>query len=107
MTCAKMAAPIDCCLGCGRRMHKFSRVRQVAPMCLTTLFRELCKMAQPIDLPFGLWTRVGRGSTSSIVFARWRQCALMGGHIAANWRIRLNHLSAAAMRLMSNYLDHL
>jgi len=31
------------------------------------------KMAQPIDLPFELWTLVGEGSTSSLVFARWRQ----------------------------------
>ena len=26
----------------------------------------------------------------SIVFARWRQCALRWGHIGATWRIRLN-----------------
>ena len=26
----------------------------------------------------------------SVVFARWRQCAHMGGHIGATWRIRLN-----------------
>jgi len=26
----------------------------------------------------------------SIVFARWRQCALPSGHIGAKWRIRLN-----------------
>ena len=45
--------------------------------------------------------------TSSIVFARWCQCVLIGGHIAATWRIRLNHLSTAAMRPMSNYFDHL
>jgi len=38
------------------------------------------------------------GSTSSIVFTRWRQCALIGGHIGAPWRIQLNHLSVAAMR---------
>jgi len=38
------------------------------------------------------------GSTSSIVFARWRQCALMGGHIRGSQRIRLNRLSAAAIR---------
>jgi len=30
------------------------------------------------------WTE---GSTSSIVFARWRQCALMAGHVGATWRI--------------------
>jgi len=40
------------------------------------------------------WTE---GSTSSVVFARWRQCSHMGGHISAAWRIRLNHPSAAAM----------
>ena len=26
----------------------------------------------------------------SVVFACWRQCALMGGHIGATWRIQLN-----------------
>ena len=34
----------------------------------------------------------------SIVFARWRQCAHMGGHIGATWRLRLNRPSAAAMQ---------
>jgi len=38
------------------------------------------------------------GSTSSIIFARWRHCAHMGEHIDATWRIWLNHPSAAAMR---------
>jgi len=54
--------------------------------------------AEPIDLPFVLWSRVGRseGGTSSI--ARWRQCTHMGGYIGAIWRVRLNLPSAAAMR---------
>jgi len=39
-----------------------------------------------------------KGSTSSIVFAKWHQCALMGGHNGATWQIRLNRSSAAAMR---------
>ena len=110
------------------------------------------KKAEPIQMLFGLWTRVGprkhvlygahippceeavisgkdmpgharrhsavswakwlnrsichlgcglgcaEGSTSSIVFAGWRQCALMGGHTGATWRIRFNRPSAAAMR---------
>jgi len=38
------------------------------------------------------------GSTSSIVFAWWRQCDLIGGHIDVTWRIRLNSPSAMAMR---------
>jgi len=47
------------------------------------------------------------GCTSSIVFARWRQCALVEGHVAVTCRITLNHPFIAAMRLMANYFDHL
>ena len=45
------------------------------------------KMAEPIDFPFGLWTVVG---WRKHVFNRIRRCALVGGHIDATWRIRLN-----------------
>jgi len=65
------------------------------------------KTSEPIDLPFRLWTPVAEGCISSIVFTRWRQCALMAGNIAATWRIRLNHRSTAAIRLMSHYFDQL
>jgi len=55
--------------------------------------------AEPIDLSFGLWTLGwAEGSTSSIIFARWCQCAHMRGHIVATWRIWLNRPSVAAMR---------
>ena len=47
------------------------------------------------------------GCTNSIVFARWRQCALIGGHVDITCQITFNHSSTAAMRLMSNYFDHL
>ena len=33
--------------------------------------------------------------------------SIYGVHIGATWRIRLNCPCAAAMRLMSNYFDHL
>jgi len=65
-----------------------------APICPMTVQ----KMAEPIDLLFGLWTRVGRKMHKFSHFARWRQCAHMGGHIGVTWRIWLNRLSAAAMR---------
>jgi len=45
-----------------------------------------------------------KGSTSSIVFARWHQRALMGGHIGTTWWIQLNHPSASAMRPYVNLL---
>jgi len=35
------------------------------------------KTAELIDLPFGLSTPLGQRMHSSIVFARWRQCALI------------------------------
>ena len=53
------------------------------------------KTAELIDLPFGLWTRVGRRKHK------------FKGHIGATWRIRLNCPSAAAMRLMWSYFGHL
>ena len=46
------------------------------------------------------------GCTSSIVFARWRQCTLIRGHAAGTCRTTLNHPSTAAMRFMANYFDH-
>jgi len=56
------------------------------------------KTSEPIDLPFGLWTRVGRRKHKFIVFARWRQRALTGGHVSTTWWIRLNRTSVVAMR---------
>jgi len=53
---------------------------------------------------FGCGLGWAEGSTSSIVFTMWHQCALMGGHIGATWRIQLNRPSAAAMH---KYFDHL
>jgi len=52
------------------------------------------KMAEPIEMPFGMWTWMG--PTKHV---------LHGVHIGATWRIRLNRSRAAAMR--SNYFDHL
>ena len=49
-------------------------------------------MAEPIDLPLGRMKHK---------FNRMPQVApisLMGGHIGVTWRMRLNRLSAAAMR---------
>ena len=40
------------------------------------------------------------GCTSSIIFARWRQWALVEGHVAVTCRI-------TSMRFMANYFDHL
>jgi len=43
------------------------------------------EMAEQIDLPFGLWTRVAEGRTSSVEFTRWCQCA----HIGTTWQITI------------------
>jgi len=49
--------------------------------------RELCKMAEPINMLFRLWTRVGP-----------RKHVLGGVHTGATWRISLNRPCVAAMR---------
>jgi len=108
-----MAQPIDLSFQLsarvGRRKQKFNRIRQMTPMCTIsivfarwrqcTYWRQSAvsgaKTAEPIDLSFGLWIGVGR---RKLKFNRIRQCAHMGGHIGATWRIRLNRPSAAAMR---------
>ena len=49
------------------------------------------KMAEPMDMPFGLWTPIDP-----------RKDVLHGGgHIGATWRIRLNRPCAAAVRPFS------
>jgi len=55
-------------------------------------------MAEPIDFPFGLWTRVGRRTHKFIGIRQVGRCALMGGHLDTTRRILLNRPSAAAMR---------
>ena len=69
-----------------KNMHGHAR-RHSAASC--------AKIAEPIDLPFLLWIRVGRRNHK---FNRIRQCAVTGGNIGKTWRIRLNRQSSAAMR---------
>ena len=45
------------------------------------------KTAEPIEIPFGLWTQVGQ-----------RKHVLGGVHAGASWRMPLNRPCAAAMR---------
>ena len=76
--------------------------------------------AELIDLPFYLWTRMGRRKhkfshidqmapmyTSSVIFANWCQCAHVGGTLAPpgeyDWTVCLWQRCG----LMSNYFDHL
>ena len=53
------------------------------------LNRSICRLGCGLG-----WAK---GSTSSVVFARWHQCAILGGHITATWWIWLNRSSAVAM----------
>jgi len=66
--------------------------------CPTRPCRELCKNGWTDRFVVWFVDSVGREeSTSSVVVARWRQCALTGGHIDATWRMRYRP-SVAAMR---------
>ena len=53
--------------------------------------RSCAKMAEPIDLPFGLPIRVARRKH------KFNRIHLMEGHIGASLQIRLNRLSAVVM----------
>jgi len=64
--------------------------------------------AEPVDLPLGCALGLAEGSMSSIVFARWRQCAHTWVVTLAppgeyDWTVRLRRRCG----LMSNYFDHL
>ena len=54
---------------------------------IATHCRQLCKTAVPIEMLFGMWTRLDPGYH-----------VLDGVHIGDTWRIRLNCPCAAAMR---------
>jgi len=66
------------------------------------------KMAEPIDLPFGLWTRVDRRKQK---LNRIRQVAPTCSLMRARWRHMVNTTESSVFRqrygLMSNYFDHL
>ena len=56
------------------------------------------KTGDTMDLPFGLWTWVGPRKHKLNRIRQVAPMSLMGGHIGATWRIRLNRPSAASMR---------
>ena len=122
MSCAKADEPIETpsglCTRMGPRKHVLNGPRfpceganireTICRACLTTLCRELCKnwLNRSIcRLRCGLG--LAKRSRSSIVFARWRQCAFTGRHIGATWRMRLNRPSTAATRPYVKILCHL
>ena len=45
------------------------------------------KTAEPINFSFELWTLVGRGSISSIIFTRWRQCAQFQSYLPGGTKV--------------------
>ena len=63
----------------------------------TILCGELCKLAKPVEIPFGLWTRVGRGIPC--MGAHWRRLANTAEPSVCR--------GDAALGPLSNYFDHL
>jgi len=62
------------------------------------------KTAEPVEMAFGLWTRVAprKHVLDGGQIPRWCQCAIIGWHIGTSWRIMWRRCG-----LMSNYFDHL
>jgi len=117
VSCAKTAELIDLLFGLwtrvGQRKHSFNRICQVATMCTNSVvfarWRQCAwrppavkcaKIAELIDLPFGLWTLVGRRKHKFNCICQVAPVSPYGRahHIGATWGMRLNRLSAAAMR---------
>jgi len=70
------------------RAQKSNFRGQVMPGSAQRHSAVICaKTAEPIKIPFGLWTLVC-----------WRKLVLHGGHIDAPWWIRLNRLCPVAVR---------
>jgi len=62
------------------------------------------KTAAPIEIPFGLWARMGRrnhvldGGAEGRCHGNHFWLSIYGMHVGATWRMRLNRPCAAAMR---------
>jgi len=78
-----MAEPVDLPFGLWTPVHKFNRIRQMAPMCPQHSAMSCTKMAEQIDLPFVLWTQVGQWKHKFNPICR---VALMCPHGKAHWR---------------------
>jgi len=98
-----------CHLGCEFRWTK----RSLSSIGVTWWIR-LKRPSEPIEMPFGLWTRVGWRKCK---FSCIRQVAPMCPHGSPHGRAHCRHLVTtiepsicggdAALCLMSNYFDHL
>jgi len=91
--------PCECVILRGERHAQHAR-RHSDVNCAKRLNRSRCRLS------YGLWW--AEGSSSSIVFTRWRQCAHMAEHIGTppdeyDWTVRLRWRCG----LMSNFFDHL
>jgi len=100
-----------CRLGSGLRWAEGSRSSIVFARWRQCTWRHccvLCKTAEPIDLPFGLWTRVGRRKHK---FNHIRQVAPMCPDGRAHWRQLANTIEPSVCGgdavLCQNYFDHL
>ena len=106
---ARMAQGIMCYMGVQITHLKGQFWWTGAPIvnCRHFLQRAVQKRLIQLICHLGCGLEWAEKCTNSIVFARWRQCVLMGGHVAVVCRITLNYPSMVAMHLMSNYFDHL
>jgi len=96
-------------------MHNFNRIRQVVPMYPTTLPWAVQKWPNWSICRLGCGLVWAEGSTSSIIFVRWRQCPTWVGTLVPrqvgtlappgeyDWTLHLQRQCS----LMSNYFDHL
>jgi len=113
-----MAEAIDLPFGSwtrvGGKKHEFNRIRQVAPVCTVLIAFErwrqcsrrhsavsCARMAEVTNMPFGLWTRVGRRKHK---FNHIRQVAPMRPHGRAHWCHQANAIEPSSAAAMQSYV---
>jgi len=112
MSGANVAEPVELPFGLwtwvGRRRHKFNRIRQVVPVCPTTLCRDLCRNGRTdwfaicvLDLSGPKEAQVQSYSPGGANVSSWEGTLAPPGEY--DWTIPLRRRCG----LISNYFDHL
>jgi len=116
--CAKTAEPIEMPFGLwsrvGPRKHVFDGAQILNAKGVITTGKDMpgharrhsvvscAKMAEPIDLPFGVWTRVGRRRHR---FTDIRQVASMSPHGRRRCGLMFNYTLTTMPHRSSTYVD--
>jgi len=81
------------------KMAPIVKYSDFLPWAVQKLSQSICHL--------GCGLRWAEGSTTSIVFARWRQCALIGGTLVQPGEYDSTSICSGDAAFLSSYFDHL